>query len=166
MIREILFRAKRVQDGRWVQGFYWQSDIGAHYIISKDTGNQGHEIDPRTLGRYTGLRDKNYNMIFEGDTLTLSVELSDGFFDSKMGRHMKQIGADGVSISLFPTNTLSVSYEATLTKTGIPISENEYFLTNLPDGKNIWSEKSECISFLSYISEKCLIFDNPINAHY
>ena len=68
--REILFKAKRLDNGEWVEGYYI-GPIGAldvHEIcdIHDITGTRV-EVDPSTVCEYTGLTDKNGMKIFEGD---------------------------------------------------------------------------------------------------
>ena len=69
-MREILFKAKRLDNGEWVEGYYI-GPIGAldvHEIcdIHDITGTRV-EVDPSTVCEYTGLTDKNGMKIFEGD---------------------------------------------------------------------------------------------------
>lgn len=70
-MREIKFRAKRVDNGEWVYGNYCQSMSSPNAIQELDYyGNcEGKlfEIDRNTLCQYTGLEDKNGKEVYEGD---------------------------------------------------------------------------------------------------
>lgn len=71
MMREILFRGKRVDNGEWVKGFPYITHGGEHQIRYYDSEsnieNCSHTVIPDTLGRFTGLTDRNSTKIFEGD---------------------------------------------------------------------------------------------------
>ena len=71
-MREILFRAKGVDSGKWVYGFY-VSQYGAHEIVLRDgadeDGFESRHVIPETVCQWTGLTDKNGKKIFEGDIL-------------------------------------------------------------------------------------------------
>lgn len=79
-MREILFKAKRIDNGEWVEGFYCKRKTG-HYdnigfhdeykdcIIAEfsDGGITWCDVDQSTLCACTGLKDKHGQKIWEND---------------------------------------------------------------------------------------------------
>lgn len=69
-MREILFKAKRWRDGKWVYGDLnnLQDSVIIHWY--NNGCRVSDEVDPSTVCQYTGLTDKNGVKIFEGDILS------------------------------------------------------------------------------------------------
>lgn len=84
-MREILFKAKRIDTGEWVEGYYvYDYKRNTHLILAnvlvcpncindrkEDFSLQDYEVDLKTICRYTGSTDKNKNKIWENDIVKL-----------------------------------------------------------------------------------------------
>lgn len=76
-MREILFRGKEKESGKWIYGDLRHiSDGHGGYILcivdntnGRNNDVTGVEVIPETVGQCTGLTDKNRTKIFEGDII-------------------------------------------------------------------------------------------------
>lgn len=69
-MRQIKFRGKRIDNGELVYGFVWASSVARTHIMSDTTGNGDwihYEVDPKTVGQFTGRNDCEGNRMCEGD---------------------------------------------------------------------------------------------------
>lgn len=88
-MREILFRAKDAESGKWIEGYYVHlhkttycvkedhdrnPDNELHKIVFEQMTDWGlpnkhlmADVLPETVGQFTGLVDKNHKRVFTGD---------------------------------------------------------------------------------------------------
>lgn len=79
MNRTILFRAKQKSDGQWFHGNLMCYGKQKYISVTKVIPWQAYFIDDDTIGQYTGVKDINGKMVFEGDVVFLYADTESRF---------------------------------------------------------------------------------------
>ena len=67
-MREILFRGKTINSGKWIEGYLFENWGDAYICLGTENGNiMKEKVNEVTAGQYTGIEDANGKKIFEGD---------------------------------------------------------------------------------------------------
>lgn len=76
-----LYRGKRIDNGKWVEGDLVHSVYKINDVCVGQYGNEVgmHEVDPSTICQCTGLRDKTGKLIWENDIVSFEDTGEEGY---------------------------------------------------------------------------------------
>ena len=127
-MREILFRGKRKDNGKWVYGNYAVTDNnGKQHFIFQNKAFE-FEVIPETVGQYTGITDDNEKKIFEGDILNVINPDYDDY--------------DYITKVYFECNTLCVD-----------VGGQDYDYTSIGFAVEIWDDKRDRVEVIGNIHD-------------
>lgn len=157
-MREILFKAKRIDNGEWVEGClvidHSRSNLFEYRIQPVESGVlYAPPIDPETLCQFTGLCDKNGKKIWENDILMCHGNPKDlakvlfgefGVRNIETGSIVDKVG--GWHYEVVPTDAISrcepFCWPMPLTEYYIDRCEMEV-VSNIFDNPELLQEKSD-----------------------
>lgn len=111
-MREIKFRAKRKDNGEWVEGFLFELFFEGEWCIGNEAlepndyseligkNRDWFEIIPETICQYTGLKDNNGDKIWENDILKVEIA------DNKYRNYLVKFDKKELSYELFGNDDL------------------------------------------------------------
>lgn len=76
-MREHKYKAKRLDNGKWIEGYLWRDTTGSYYI-RKEIGLAyatmvDFEVDPDTICEFTGHRDSHKQNIYQNDIVAFWI---------------------------------------------------------------------------------------------
>lgn len=140
-MREILFKAKRIDNGKWSEGYYVKTGEASYIVVPYSqadiSGAEGStiEVDANTICQYTGLTDKNGNKIWENDVVKFEdceMSTESGYGDCFV--NVGKIAYDTDTMSYFITDRITVDMEDMDIKNDVEVIGNIFDNPELLEG--------------------------------
>lgn len=109
-IRTIKFKAKRLDNGEWVKGYFYEENDNTYIIENRQkesmlNRNVTHKVDPSTVCQFTGAKDCDGTSIYEHDLLR--SEKTDSTYEVVWNQGNSSFSLINTEVPvLYPTNTM------------------------------------------------------------
>lgn len=133
-MREILFRGKTDETGRWIYGDLEHDTDGVLQILGIHSAF-AHNVIPETVGQFTGLTDKNGVKIFEGDICRFVVV-------DRKGKAAQYVGTVKFDDGSFVIDTVTDNFEFELKGTFWE-DDNFEVIGNIHDSSGLLTENAK-----------------------
>lgn len=143
--REILFRAKRIDNGEWVEGNLVTNERNERkkyigYIFDERNGVIEDfdivEVIPNTICQYTGLTDKNGNRIWENDILHIIEKMrSDVYHNGNLVSSHRWINESNFKVEFTPGGLMNTQRYANSPDITCEVIGNVFDSQELPKGE-------------------------------
>ena len=80
-IENIKFKAKRLDNGEWCEGYFYEENANTYIIENRQkesmlNRNVTHQVDSKTVCQFTGMKDEKGNEIWEGDLVNERYDIA------------------------------------------------------------------------------------------
>ena len=142
-MRVVLFRGKRTDNNEWVYGspLFQDGYVLIRFWNSEEFEWEEHLVIPETVGQLTGLADKNYTNIFEGDIISVGCNkrlMYVQFNEESLTWELTDVGVSACEVNHLD-NTFDLGEIQVEAAYGEMVSE---VIGNIHDNPELWNRRT------------------------